>query len=107
MTDHRTLEPASGPFKAGVNIPGDKSLSHRALIFAALADGESEITGLAPGFDVGSTLRALKRLGLRSRRRSLHARRQRQLIRASRLTAETRAQRCAFLQGACRRCRSG
>ena len=65
MTDHRTLEPASGPFKAGVNIPGDKSLSHRALIFAALADGESEITGLAPGFDVGSTLRALKRLGLR------------------------------------------
>lgn len=65
MTDQRTLEPASGPFQAGVNIPGDKSLSHRALIFAALADGQSEITGLAPGFDVASTLRALERLGLR------------------------------------------
>jgi len=65
MTDHRTLEPASGPFQAGVNIPGDKSLSHRALIFAALADGESEITGLAPGFDVASTLHALECLGLR------------------------------------------
>lgn len=65
MTDCRTLEPATGPFQAGVNTPGDKSLSHRALIFAALADDESEITGLAPGFDVTSTLGALERLGLR------------------------------------------
>lgn len=64
MTDRRTLEPASSPFKAGVNIPGDKSLSHRSLVFAALADGESEITGLAPGFDVASTVGALERLGL-------------------------------------------
>ena len=64
MTDQRTLEPASGQFQAGVNIPGDKSLSHRALVFAALADGESEITGLAPGNDVASTLSALRSLGL-------------------------------------------
>ncbi len=65
MNDRRTLEPASGPFQAGVNVPGDKSLSHRALVFAAMADGESEITGLAPGRDVASTLAALERLGLR------------------------------------------
>jgi len=65
MVDQRTLEPASGPFQAGVNTPGDKSLSHRALVFAALADAESEITGLAPGHDVASTLGALERLGLR------------------------------------------
>lgn len=65
MGETRTLEPASGPFQAGVHTPGDKSLSHRALVFAALADDESEITGLAPGRDVAATLTALKRLGLR------------------------------------------
>jgi 3-phosphoshikimate 1-carboxyvinyltransferase len=65
MGETRTLEPASGPFQAGVHIPGDKSLSHRALVFAALADDESEITGLAPGRDVEATLTALERLGLR------------------------------------------
>ena len=65
MGETRTLEPASGPFQAGVHTPGDKSLSHRALVFAALADDESEITGLAPGRDVAATLAALERLGLR------------------------------------------
>lgn len=65
MVETRTLEPASGPFQAGVHIPGDKSLSHRALVFAALADDESEITGLAPGRDVAATCCALERLGLR------------------------------------------
>jgi 3-phosphoshikimate 1-carboxyvinyltransferase len=65
MDDTRTLEPASGPFQAGVHTPGDKSLSHRALVFAALAEDDSEITGLAPGRDVAATLAALERLGLR------------------------------------------
>ena len=65
MGETRTLRPASGPFQAGVNVPGDKSLSHRALVFAALADDGSEITGLAPGRDVLATLAALERLGLR------------------------------------------
>ena len=59
MGETRILEPASGPFQAGVHTPGDKSLSHRALVLAALADGESEIVGLAPGRDVAATLAAL------------------------------------------------
>jgi len=64
MTDDtRTLEPVTAPFQAGVNVPGDKSLSHRALIFAALADSESEIVGLAPGQDVASTVTALLQIG--------------------------------------------
>ncbi len=63
--DTRTLDPISGPFRAGVNIPGDKSLSHRALIFAGLAGDESEIVGLAPGRDVASTVAALGGLGMR------------------------------------------
>jgi 3-phosphoshikimate 1-carboxyvinyltransferase len=48
-----------------VQVPGDKSISHRALIFAALARGESELVGLLPGEDVQSTARVLRRLGVR------------------------------------------
>ncbi|MEZ5065130.1 MAG: 3-phosphoshikimate 1-carboxyvinyltransferase [bacterium] len=45
--------------------PGDKSLSHRALILAAIAGGETELTGLNPGADVESTADALRHLGTR------------------------------------------
>ena len=48
----------------GVCVPGDKSISHRALIFAALAEGESRMAGLAPGGDVRSTARCLAQLGV-------------------------------------------
>ncbi len=46
-----------------VRVPGDKSISHRALLFAALADGESRIDGLLTGADVQSTAAALRALG--------------------------------------------
>jgi 3-phosphoshikimate 1-carboxyvinyltransferase len=49
---------------SGVRVPGDKSISHRALMFAALAEGESRIGGLAPGDDVRSTARVLAQLGV-------------------------------------------
>jgi 3-phosphoshikimate 1-carboxyvinyltransferase len=48
----------------GVRVPGDKSISHRALMFAALAEGESRIAGLAGGDDVRSTARVLAQLGV-------------------------------------------
>jgi 3-phosphoshikimate 1-carboxyvinyltransferase len=48
-----------------VRPPGDKSISHRALILAALATGTSELTGLLPGEDVQSTARVLRQLGAR------------------------------------------
>ncbi len=44
-------------------IPGDKSVSHRALIFGAMAVGETVITGLLEGEDVLDTARAMKALG--------------------------------------------
>lgn len=44
--------------------PGDKSLSHRALLFAALAGGVAELEGLNPGADVESTAHALRALGV-------------------------------------------
>ena len=40
---------ARGPLKGSVKVPGDKSISHRALMFSALAVGESRIEGLLEG----------------------------------------------------------
>ena len=46
-----------------VRVPGDKSLSHRALMFAALADGESRILDILDSADVRSTASVLRALG--------------------------------------------
>jgi 3-phosphoshikimate 1-carboxyvinyltransferase len=48
-----------------VRVPGDKSISQRALILAALADGDSRLTGVLPGEDPSSTAGALRALGAR------------------------------------------
>jgi len=45
-------------------MPGCKGISHRALVLAALADGRSELSGLAPGADVARTRSALGALGV-------------------------------------------
>jgi len=64
MTASRQLTPPPGPFAATVDLPGDKSLSHRALIFSAMAEGESHITGLGTGADIVSTAKVLGGLGV-------------------------------------------
>lgn len=46
-----------------VRVPGDKSISHRALLLASLADGESLVHGLADSEDVGSSARVMRALG--------------------------------------------
>ena len=53
----------SGSLKGRVRVPGDKSISHRALILGALAVGETAITGLLEGEDVINTSRAMRALG--------------------------------------------
>jgi 3-phosphoshikimate 1-carboxyvinyltransferase len=53
----------SGPLKGRVSIPGDKSISHRAVILGALALGETKISGLLEGDDVLATISAMRRLG--------------------------------------------
>jgi 3-phosphoshikimate 1-carboxyvinyltransferase len=59
------VSPLRRPLRAeGVRVPGDKSISHRALLFAALAEGESRVAGLAAGDDVRSTARCLAQLGV-------------------------------------------
>ncbi len=47
-----------------LNVPGDKSISHRALLFGALARGSTQITNLLEAEDVQSTENALRRLGI-------------------------------------------
>jgi 3-phosphoshikimate 1-carboxyvinyltransferase len=46
-----------------ISVPGDKSLSHRSVLFAALADGTTTITGFLPGEDCVCTMRALQAMG--------------------------------------------
>ena len=51
------------PLTGAVTVPGDKSISHRALMFGALAVGRTEITGLLEGEDVLATAAALRAMG--------------------------------------------
>ncbi len=55
------------PLRGRLALPGCKGISHRALLFAALADGRSRIENLADGEDVSRTARALEQLGVRAR----------------------------------------
>ncbi|MDA1081855.1 MAG: 3-phosphoshikimate 1-carboxyvinyltransferase [Gemmatimonadetes bacterium] len=50
--------------RGGVRIPGDKSISHRALILSALADGQSRIRGILNSADIQSTAGVLRGLGV-------------------------------------------
>ena len=54
---------AIGPLTGIAEIPGDKSVSHRALIFGAMAVGETVVTGLLEGEDVLDTAKAMRALG--------------------------------------------
>jgi 3-phosphoshikimate 1-carboxyvinyltransferase len=69
-SDHPTpLEArSSGPLTGKVRVPGDKSISHRALILGALAVGETRISGLLEGEDVLNTAKAMRTLGARVER---------------------------------------
>jgi 3-phosphoshikimate 1-carboxyvinyltransferase len=58
----------SGPLQGRVRVPGDKSISHRALIFGALAVGETRISGLLEGDDVLNTGNAMRALGAKVER---------------------------------------
>ncbi|MFN3658426.1 MAG: 3-phosphoshikimate 1-carboxyvinyltransferase [Pseudolabrys sp.] len=57
-----------GPLKGRVRVPGDKSISHRALILAAMTVGESTVAGLLEGEDVLNTAGAMRALGARLER---------------------------------------
>lgn len=58
----------SGPLAGQVRVPGDKSISHRALILGALAVGETRISGLLEGEDVLNTAKSMRALGAKVER---------------------------------------
>jgi 3-phosphoshikimate 1-carboxyvinyltransferase len=57
-----TVRPAR-KLEGEIHVPGDKSISHRALILGSIASGHSSLRGLSPGADVQSTIRCLNELG--------------------------------------------
>ncbi len=61
---HLVVQPARRPLGGSVPVPSDKSISHRALICAALGHGRSEIRGFSYGEDNVATLNAFRPLGV-------------------------------------------
>ncbi|WP_233024064.1 3-phosphoshikimate 1-carboxyvinyltransferase [Rhodopseudomonas boonkerdii] len=58
----------SGALRGAARVPGDKSISHRALILGALAVGETRISGLLEGEDVLNTAKSMQALGAKVER---------------------------------------
>ena len=62
-TDTHTVVPTARA-QGRLRVPGDKSISHRYAMLAAIADGESRIAGYSPGADCAATLECLRGLGV-------------------------------------------
>ncbi len=60
--DARQLK-SGGTLRGHVRVPGDKSISHRALLFGAIAEGQTTIEGLLPAEDPISTAACLRAMG--------------------------------------------
>ena len=58
-----TVRPAR-KLQGAITVPGDKSISHRALMLGAIASGDSHVRGLLLGADVQSTVQCLRALGV-------------------------------------------
>ncbi|HBV00237.1 3-phosphoshikimate 1-carboxyvinyltransferase, partial [Thalassospira lucentensis] len=67
MSSSQTKRPLSsaktGPISGDIRVPGDKSISHRSLMFGGLAIGTTKVTGLLEGEDVLATADAMRKLG--------------------------------------------
>lgn len=60
-----TVRPG-GNFNGEIRVPGDKSISHRAVMLGSLAEGETHVTGLLEGDDVLATLNAFRAMGVKA-----------------------------------------
>jgi 3-phosphoshikimate 1-carboxyvinyltransferase len=58
------LRPSPGPLSGEVRVPGDKSVSHRAVMCGALCEGRTEIDGFGPGADNLSTVEVFRALSV-------------------------------------------
>lgn len=64
MSRPLVLEPSTGPLDAVVEVPGSKSIANRALVCAALADGDTVLHGLPAGDDTAAMIGCLHALGV-------------------------------------------
>jgi 3-phosphoshikimate 1-carboxyvinyltransferase len=60
----KTISAPAGAFSANHQVPGDKSLTHRAFILSAMAEGASEVVNPAPGHDIAATVAAIESVGV-------------------------------------------
>ena len=58
-----TIEPLAAPLRGSIGVPGDKSISHRAVLFSAMAEGTSRVSGVLDSADVRSSIGAVRALG--------------------------------------------
>lgn len=59
----RTIAPLAAPLRGQTCVPGDKSISHRAVLFAAMAEGTSHLSGVLDSADVRASLDVVEKLG--------------------------------------------
>jgi len=64
MDDPYLVRPVTGPVRGSIRPPGSKSLTNRALITAALATGQTRLTGVLGSDDTGVMVESLRRLGV-------------------------------------------
>ena len=64
MPDEIEIRPIAGPLHATMRPPGSKSITNRALVCAALAEGESQLTGALDSEDTRVMVTALQQLGI-------------------------------------------
>lgn len=61
--DVAVIRPLAGPLKGTIRVPGDKSISHRAVLFSAMAEGTSRLSGVLDSEDVRSSIACVQALG--------------------------------------------
>ena len=62
-SEPRVIEPLRGPIDGSLSVPGDKSISHRAILFSAMAEGTSRLLGVLDSSDVRASIDAVQKLG--------------------------------------------
>ncbi|WP_455597956.1 prephenate dehydrogenase/arogenate dehydrogenase family protein, partial [Acinetobacter pecorum] len=64
VTQQFTIQPGAKKFQGKFTVPGDKSVSHRSIMFGAIAEGTTHVTGFLEGEDALATLQAFRDMGV-------------------------------------------
>ncbi len=65
MASNLSTRPSTAPLRGAIEVPGDKSISHRALILGSIAEGTTTLKGFLNSADCRATLTAFKQMGVR------------------------------------------